>query len=261
MKSSDLIGMKKNREKFSCLVLYDASFAKVANEASVDVIVVGDSVGMSISGYTTTVPVSIETIIYHTNAVKNGNTSALLIGDMPYMSYATKDIALANATKLMQAGAHMIKIEGGSKWILDIIEFLSERDIPVCGHIGLTPQSFYKLGGHKVQGKSSDEAQKLLESALAIQNSGAELLVLECIPKFLGQEVTTKLSIPTMGAGAGPYCDGQVLLLYDLIGISGKKLKFTKNFLENEVGGIYAAIKNFVTSVKDTTFPGEEHCF
>lgn len=253
--------MKSKRTKFAGLVLYDACFAKLAHEAGIEVVVVGDSVGMSVLGNETTVATTMEDMVYHTKAVARGHGDGLLIGDLPFMSYATLEMAVRNATLLMQAGAHMVKLEGGGAWAAATVSFLVQRGIPVCGHIGLTPQSFHKLGGHRIQGKAPDEATRLLDESRALQEAGAELLVLECVPKDLAEELVEGLEIPVLGAGAGIHCDGQVLLAYDVLGLSGKTLKFAKNYLEYGACGPLEAFRQFVQEVKTGLFPGDENSF
>jgi 3-methyl-2-oxobutanoate hydroxymethyltransferase len=253
--------MKAKRTKFAGLVLYDACFARLAHEAGIEVVVVGDSVGMSVLGNETTVATTMEDMVYHTRAAAKGHGDGLLIGDLPFMSYATQEMAILNATKLMQAGAHMVKLEGGGAWAAETVAFLVQRGIPVCGHIGLTPQSFHKLGGHRIQGKVPEEAARLLEESRALQEAGAELLVLECVPKDLAAELAEGLEIPVLGAGAGIHCDGQVLLAYDVLGLSGRTLKFAKNYLEHGAQGPLAAFRQFAKEVQTGLFPGDENSF
>ena len=253
--------MKAKGTKFAGLVLYDACFAKLAHAAGIEVVVVGDSVGMCVLGNATTVATTMADMVYHTQAVAKGHGDGLLIGDLPFMSYATLEMAVRNATLLMQAGAHMVKLEGGGAWAAETVAFLMQRGIPICGHIGLTPQSFYKLGGHRIQGKVPEEASRLLGEARALQDAGAELLVLECVPKTLGAEISGSLEIPVMGAGAGIHCDGQVLLAYDVLGLSGSRLKFAKNYLEHGAHGPLAAFRQFIDEVRSSLFPGDENSF
>lgn len=253
--------MKVERTKFAGLVIYDACFARLANEAGIEVVVVGDSVGMCVSGYDTTVATTMEDMVYHTRAVAKAHRDGLLVGDLPFMSYATVDMAIRNATMLMQAGAHMVKLEGGAAWAAESVAFLVQRGIPVCGHIGLTPQSFFKLGGHRIQGRVPEEARRLLDEAKALQEAGAGLLVLECVPKALAAEIAECLDIPVMGAGAGVHCDGQVLLAYDVLGLSGNRFKFAKNYLEHGARGPLDAFRQFASEVKTGVFPGDENSF
>jgi 3-methyl-2-oxobutanoate hydroxymethyltransferase len=253
--------MKVKGTKFAGLVLYDACFARLAREAGIEVSVVGDSVGMSVLGHPTTVATTMDDMVYHTRAAALGHGDGLLIGDLPFMSYATLDMAVRNAALLMQAGAHMVKLEGGGTWAAETVAFLVQRGIPVCGHIGLTPQSFHKLGGHRVQGKVPEDAARLLAESRALQDAGAELLVLECVPRDLAAEITKNLDIPVMGAGAGIHCDGQVLLAYDVLGLTGSKLRFAKDYLKNGACGSLAAFRQFAEEVRAGQFPGDEHSF
>jgi 3-methyl-2-oxobutanoate hydroxymethyltransferase len=259
--AATLRSMKVKGTKFAGLVLYDACFARLAREAGIEVSVVGDSVGMSVLGHPTTVATTMDDMVYHTRAAAMGHGDGLLIGDLPFMSYATLDMAVRNAALLMQAGAHMVKLEGGGTWATETVAFLVQRGIPVCGHIGLTPQSFHKLGGHRVQGKVPEEATRLLAESRALQDAGAELLVLECVPRDLAAEITKNLDIPVMGAGAGIHCDGQVLLAYDVLGLTGSKLRFAKDYLKNGACGSLAAFRQFAEEVRAGQFPGDEHSF
>jgi 3-methyl-2-oxobutanoate hydroxymethyltransferase len=258
---SHLQNMKYNREKITVLTLYDASFAQVASEAGVDILFVGDSLGMVIKGKQNTLSAELSDIVYHTQCVVAGNHHSVIMADLPFMSYYTPEIAMNNAKQLIQAGAEIIKIEGG-KWLGNTIQLLTERGIPVCSHLGLTPQFIHMLGGYKVQGRDEKHAQELLEDAVALQAAGAQLLVLECVPHILAQEITRTLTIPVIGIGAGAACDGQVLVIYDIIGItSGRSLKFVANFIEGQTQGIQGAIKAYVSAVKEGTFPTLEHSF
>jgi len=259
--AATLRSMKVKGTKFAGLVLYDACFARLAREAGIEVSVVGDSVGMSVLGHPTTVATTMDDMVYHTRAAALGHGYGLLIGDLPFMSYATLDMAVRNAALLMQAGAHMVKLEGGGTWAAETVAFLVQRGIPVCGHIGLTPQSFHKLGGHRVQGKVPEDAARLLAESRALQDAGAELLVLECVPRDLAAEITKNLDIPVMGAGAGIHCDGQVLLAYDVLGLTGSKLRFAKDYLKNGACGSLAAFRQFAEEVRAGQFPGDEHSF
>lgn len=248
--------MKAARTKFAGLVLYDACFARLAQEAGIEVTVVGDSVGMCVLGHATTVATTMDDIVYHVRAVAKGHGEGLLIGDLPFMSYAMPEMAVRNATLLMRAGAHMVKLEGGGPWAAETVAFLVQRGIPVCGHIGLTPQSVHKLGGHRVQGEVPQEADRILEEARALQEAGAELLVLECIPEDLAATIVDSLAIPIMGAGAGAHCDGQVLLAYDVLGLAGNAFGFAKNYLEHGASGPLAAFRQFGEEVRNGLFPG-----
>jgi len=258
---SNLHKLARDGEKIAVLTCYDASFATLLENAGVDVLLVGDSLGMVVQGEETTLPVSMDEMVYHTRCVAHGAKQAFIVADMPFGSYQQGPArAFANAAKLMAAGAQMVKLEGGAA-MAKTAAFLVERGIPVCGHIGLTPQSVHQLGGYKVQGKGDAAAQKLIEDALALQQAGASMMLLEAIPAILGRQVTTKLAIPTIGIGAGPDCSGQVLVLYDLLGIyPGKPPKFARNFLEG-CGSIQAAVAEYVRTVKAGEFPATEHCF
>ena len=247
-------------DKITMLTCYDASFAALMDRCGVDSLLVGDSLGMVCQGHDSTLPVTVADIAYHTASVARGNRTALLIADMPFGSYATPQTAFDNAVKLMQAGAHMVKIEGG-EWLAETVQFLVQRAVPVCAHVGLTPQSVHQLGGYKVQGKTTQGADQLKNDALALQAAGASLIVLEAIPSALGKEVTDMLTIPTIGIGAGPDCSGQVLVMHDMLGtFPGRKARFVKNFMEGQES-IEGAVRAYIAAVKDKTFPGPEHCF
>lgn len=253
--------LKAKGEKITCLTAYDASFAQVLDQAGIEVLLIGDSLGMVVQGHDSTLPVSIENMIYHSQLVARGSQRAFLIADMPFMSYATSKQAVDNATRLMQLGqVHMVKLEGGS-WLAETIQQLTQHGIPVCGHLGLTPQSVHQLGGYHVQGRSVTAAEQLRHDALALQAAGVSLLVLECIPRQLAANLTQELSIPTIGIGAGADCGGQVLVLYDLLGIAREKIpSFAKNFLQ-ETDSIENAVIYFIKAVKDGSFPSEEYSF
>ena len=257
---SKLQEMRQAGEKIAVLTAYDASFAALMDQAGVDVILIGDSLGNIVQGETSTLPVTIEHMIYHTSCVAKGQASAFLIADMPFGSYSTPEQAMQNAAQLMRAGAHMVKLEGGA-WLAETVKFLVERSVPVCAHLGLLPQSVHTLGGFKVQGKSTESAQTLINDAKALQEAGAQLLVLEAIPSELGKKVTESIQIPTIGIGAGPDCSGQVLVMHDMVGaFPGRSPKFVKNFLSGQ-GSIEEAFKCYVQEVKTGKFPGPEHCF
>ena len=247
-------------EKIAMLTCYDASFAALMDRCGVEVLLVGDSLGMVCQGHASTLPVSVADIAYHTACVARGNQTAFLIADMPFGSYATPEAAFANAVQLMQAGAQMVKIEGGA-WLADTIRFLTERAVPVCAHLGLTPQSVHQFGGYKVQAKTAEAAEQLKADALTLQAAGASMLVLEAIPSTLGKQATEQLTIPTIGIGAGPDCSGQVLVMHDMLGaFPGRKARFVKNFMEGQ-GSIEAAVRAYVAAVKEKSFPAAEHCF
>ena len=254
--------MKAESQRIAALTAYDASFSRVLDAAGVDVVLVGDSLGMVIQGHGSTLPVTVDDIVYHTACVARGLRSALLIADMPFQSYATTDRAIdAASAMLAEGGASMVKLEGAGP-LLESIRFLSERDIPVCAHLGLTPQSVLKLGGYKVQGREDAAAKKLLEDAKAVADAGADLLVLECVPTAIASLVTRSIAIPTIGIGAGPGCDGQILVLHDLLGINSghRRPRFVKDFLADG-GSIEGAIKAYVDAVKSGAFPTAEHSY
>lgn len=255
-----LMTMRAAGEKITMLTCYDASFAALMDRCGVEMLLVGDSLGMVSQGHQSTLPVTLADIAYHTASVARGNRTALLVADMPFGTYATPEAAFNNAAELMRAGAHMVKLEGGA-WLASTVRFLTERAIPVCAHVGLTPQSVHVLGGFKVQGKSVAGAEQMKDDALALQAAGASVLVLEAIPAALGREVTEALAIPTIGIGAGPDCSGQVLVMHDMLGVfPGHKARFVKNFMEGQTS-IDAAVKAYVAAVKDGSFPAAEHCF
>lgn len=255
-----LTALRNTGEKITMLTCYDASFAALMDRCDVEILLVGDSLGMVCQGNDSTLPVTISELAYHTTCVARGNRTALLVADMPFGTYATPESAFANAVTLMQAGAQMIKLEGGA-WLVDTVRFLTQRAIPVCAHLGLTPQSVHQLGGYKVQGKTSENADQLRADAFALQSAGAQLLVLEAIPAMLGNDVTDLLTIPTIGIGAGPDCSGQVLVMHDMLGVfPGRKARFVKNFMEGQ-NSIEAAIRAYVSAVKNKSFPAAEHCF
>ena len=258
---TDLSRMHAAGERIAMLTCYDASFASACDAAGVDVLLVGDSLGMVVQGNDSTLPVTLEEIAYHTRAVVRGSEHALLVADMPFGSYqASPEQAFHNAVTLMAAGAQMVKLEGGQE-MASTVAFLVQRGIPVCGHLGLTPQSVHALGGYKVQGKGEAAAQRLKEDALALQNAGATMIVLEAIPAVLGAEVTGSLHIITIGIGAGKDCSGQVMVLHDAFDIPpGKKAKFVKNFMEG-ASSIHDAACHAVAAVKDGSYPGPEHTY
>ncbi len=255
-----LKNMKAAGEKIAMLTCYEASFARLMSEQGVDILLVGDSLGMTVQGQSSTLPVSLDDICYHTVAVARGNEQALIMADLPFGSYQqSKEQAFAAAAQLMAAGAHMVKLEGGA-WIAETTAFLQQRGIPVCAHIGLTPQSVNTLGGYKVQGRGAAAAQ-LMDDAQAHANAGADVVLMECVPAQLAAQVTAALSCPTIGIGAGVDCDGQVLVMHDMLGIyHGKTAKFVKNFMQ-EQNSIQEAIASYVAEVKAKTFPAEIHCF
>jgi 3-methyl-2-oxobutanoate hydroxymethyltransferase len=252
--------MKSAGEKIVALTAYDASFARVLDAAGVDLVLVGDSLGMVLQGHASTLPVTVEDIVYHCACVARGMHAPLLVADMPFGSYATPERALDAAHPMLAAGhASMVKLEGAG-YVLDVINFLSGREIPVCAHLGLTPQSVLRLGGFAVQGKEDRAARKLREDARAVAEAGADLLVLECVPSALAAEITKDIGIPTIGIGAGPACDGQILVLHDMLGIASghRRPRFVKNFLEGR-DSIEGAVRAYAGAVRDGSFPAPEH--
>ncbi|HQT42200.1 MAG TPA: 3-methyl-2-oxobutanoate hydroxymethyltransferase [Polynucleobacter sp.] len=261
MTISKLLSMHLEGEKITMLTAYDSTMSALLNRCGVESILIGDSLGNVIQGHSSTTPVTVEQMAYHTACVARANTHAFVIADLPFASYGDPVQALDSAAELMRAGADMVKLEGGSDWQIQIIEYLVERSVPVCAHLGLLPQSVHLLGGYKVQGKSKDAASLMLEQAIACEEAGAQMIVLEAIPSSLGKHITESLSIPTIGIGAGSDCSGQVLVLQDMLGISpGKPPKFVKNFLDGH-SSIEAAVKAYVREVKSGKFPGPEHGF
>ncbi len=259
MKVTTLHAMKQAGEKIACLTAYDASFARLLDDAGVEVLLVGDSLGMVVQGQQTTVPVTMDHMVYHTRAVARGRRRALLIADMPFMSYARAEQTLANAARLMAEGlAQMVKLEGG-RTQLDSVRLLAERGIPVCAHLGLQPQYVHKLGGYKVQGKGETAALAMLDDAKALQEAGADLLVLECVPSSLAAGIAVAVDVPVIGIGAGKDCDGQVLVSYDALGLTpGRVPRFARNFMA-EGGDIRGAVGAYVAAVKSGEFPASEH--
>jgi 3-methyl-2-oxobutanoate hydroxymethyltransferase len=253
--------LKRKREKISCLTAYDASFATLLDEAGIDVLLVGDTLGMVVQGRDSTVPVSMDDMVYHSAAVARGRHRALLMVDMPFMSYATPQQALVNAARLMQeGGAHMVKLEVGSPQV-EIVGQLTARGIAVCAHLGLHPQSVHRLGGYRVQGREAAAARTMLQDAMALQDAGADVLLLESIPVSLAAEITQAVEIPVIGIGAGPDCDGQVLVLYDMLGITpGRRPRFARDFMAGQPH-IRAAVTSYIEAVKSGAFPAPEHCF
>ncbi|MFL0796155.1 MAG: 3-methyl-2-oxobutanoate hydroxymethyltransferase [Cellvibrionaceae bacterium] len=250
---------KADGEKFVTVALYDAPMANMAKQCGVEVVLVGDSLGMTVLGFDSTIPVTMEQMIYHVEAVKRGNNRSFIMGDLPFMAYATPQQAMENATRIMQAGAHAVKIEGGA-WLADTVEMLADRGIPVCAHLGLTPQSVNKFGGFRVQGRSDEQAEQIFNDALLLQASGADLLVLECVPVALAKRITEALDIPVIGIGAGADTDAQVLVINDILGLTPQPPKFSKNFLR-EAEDIPSALEKFVNDVKNDIFPSDEHNF
>ena len=251
--------LKEAGEKFSVLTCYDSTFSTRINEAGVEVMLVGDSLGMVLQGHDSTLPVTVADIAYHTQAVKRGNQHALIMADLPFMSDASLASLLENSATLMRAGAHLVKIEGDA-WLAEGITQLTQRGIPVCAHLGLTPQTVNQMGGYKVQGRG-EAGQALVEAAIKLEAAGASLLLLECVPSDLGEAVTKAVKCPVIGIGAGPKTDGQVLVLHDMLGITvGKTAKFVKNFMQDATS-IPEALAAYHQQVKSGAFPAEEHCF
>jgi 3-methyl-2-oxobutanoate hydroxymethyltransferase len=257
-----LARMKADGEKIASLTCYDASFAVLLDAADVDVVLVGDSLGMVIQGHDTTVPVTMDQIVYHSATVARGLHRPFQITDLPFMSYPSKDVALANSVRLMQeGGAQMVKLESGGKQT-EIVEFLTSHDIAVCAHVGLKPQSVHKTGGFRVQGREQDTAQRLLIEARELEAAGADIVLLECIPAALGKMITEALHVPVIGIGAGPDTDGQILVSYDMLDITtGRKPRFVRNFMDGTARNNLEAMQAYVRAVKQGEYPAPEHCF
>lgn len=252
---------KQAGEKIVCLTAYDTSFARLVDAASVDVVLVGDSLGMVVQGLDTTLPVNVDDMLYHAQLVRRGVQHALLMVDMPFLSYTSVAAALENAGRFMkQAGAEMVKLEGGEDQ-KDIVTALRTHGIPVCAHLGLQPQRVHKLGGYRVQGRDASAAQHMLHEAKVLETAGADMMLLECVPAALAEQITAELSIPVIGIGAGSQCDGQILVLYDIIGVSpGRQPKFAQNFLP-QAGSVEAAIQAYADAVRAGRFPSAEQSF
>lgn len=253
--------MKRDGNKITCLTAYDASGAYLVEQGGIEVIIVGDSLGMVIQGKESTLPVTLDEMIYHGACVARAASRALRVVDMPFMSYSSVRDAMTNAARLMrEGGAQMVKLEGGAR-VIEIVHDLAVQGIPVCGHLGLLPQSVHQLGGYRVQGREQESAHAILEDARGLEAAGAALLVLECVPAGLAREITQTVSMPVIGIGAGPDCDGQVLVLQDMLGITpGKRPKFSRDFMHGQ-SSIQAAVSAYVQAVKDGSFPAAEHCF
>ena len=247
--------------KIAMLTCYDSSFAALLEEAGVECLLIGDSLGMVLQGHDSTLPVALEDMAYHTACVARGSRTAFIIADLPFGSYQeSREQAYRSAARLMAAGAHMVKLEGGAEFARSV-GFLTRRGIPVCGHLGLTPQSVHQLGGYRVQGRTADAGDQLLADAVALQDAGAGMIVLEAIPAELARRVTAELHVPTIGIGAGPDCSGQVLVLHDMLDIfPGRRAKFVRNFMSG-ASGIADAVARYVAAVKDGSFPAAEHSF
>lgn len=256
-----LQSLKQSGEKITMLTCYDATFAHACNQAGVEVLLVGDSLGMVLQGHDSTLPVSNDEMAYHVACVKRGNQDALILADLPFMANATLEQTLNNSAQLMRAGAHMVKVEG-AVWLAESIRLLTERGIPVCAHMGLTPQTVNVLGGYKVQGRNENQARQMRADAIALEQAGAAMLLLECVPSELAKEITHAVKIPVIGIGAGSDTDGQVLVLHDMLGLSltGRVPKFVKNFMTGQPD-IASALSAYVAQVKAVSFPGTEHGF
>ncbi|WP_299733546.1 3-methyl-2-oxobutanoate hydroxymethyltransferase [uncultured Endozoicomonas sp.] len=258
---STLLEMKRSGEKFTCLTAYDSTHAHIVSSQGVDVILVGDSLGNVCQGQTSTVPVTVDDMCYHTRNVSMKAGDAMVMSDLPFASYTNEQQALTNSTRLMQAGAEMVKLEGEA-WLVPIVSRLREQGIPSCVHLGLTPQSVHVLGGYKVQGRDQARANAMIEASIALEKAGAAMLLLECVPSALAREITRAVQIPVIGIGAGADTDGQVLVIYDMLDMTpGRKPKFVKNFMAASEGSVQQAVAAYVKEVKDGTFPGPEHGF
>jgi 3-methyl-2-oxobutanoate hydroxymethyltransferase len=259
--TTDLQKLRQSNEKIAMLSCYDASFAALCEEAGVEIFLVGDSLGMVVQGHDSTLPVTMDDMVYHTRCVVRGSKRALVVGDLPFGSYQqSPQQAFENAARLMAAGAGMVKLEGGAI-MADTVAFLVERGIPVMGHLGLTPQSVHTLGGYRVQGKTDEAAERIRSDAKLLQDAGMAALVLECVPTGLGKQITEELAVPTLGIGGGPHCSGQILILHDMLDVyPGKKAKFVKNYIKG-AGSIQEAVQTFVREVKSGAFPTPEYCF
>ena len=254
---------KRRGEHFASLTAYDALFAELISTSGVDVLLVGDSLGMVLHGHDSTLPVTLDDMVYHMNCVRRGNQGALIMADLPFMSYASESQSLESAAALMRAGAHVVKLEGGA-WLAESTRLLTERGIPVCAHMGLTPQSINRIGGYRVQGRDPSQAQSMINEALILQDSGASIILLECVPVDLGQEITERLDVSVIGIGAGPHTDGQIMVMHDMLGLTPSSIrvpKFVKNFLPESDDGIRGAFRAYAEAVRTGVFPGPEHCF
>ncbi|EPT1008309.1 3-methyl-2-oxobutanoate hydroxymethyltransferase [Vibrio parahaemolyticus] len=258
MTINDLIKWKQEGRKFATSTAYDASFAQLFESQEMPVLLVGDSLGMVLQGEKDTLPVTVDDIVYHTRCVRAGSPNCLLMADMPFMSYATPEQACENAAKLMRAGANMVKIEGGD-WLVDTVKMLTERAVPVCAHLGLTPQSVNIFGGYKIQGRDQEKADRMVKDALALQEAGAQIVLLECVPAELAERITKVLDVPVIGIGAGNVTDGQILVMHDMFGISANYMpKFSKNFLA-ETGDMRKAVAKYIEDVANGVFPDDAH--
>ncbi|MBB3191809.1 3-methyl-2-oxobutanoate hydroxymethyltransferase [Halomonas cerina] len=257
---STLQAFKRAGEPFSCLTAYDASFARAASAAGIEVLLVGDSLGMVLQGHASTLPVTLDDICYHTRCVARGKGASLLMVDLPFMSNASTERLLTDAGALMRAGAELVKVEGEA-WMAGGIRELTRRGVPVCAHLGLTPQTVYQLGGYKVQGRNAEQASRILEDARTLVEAGASVILLECVPASLGRAVSEALEVPVIGIGAGPDVDGQILVMHDVLGVThGRTPRFVKDFLAG-ADDIHSAFRHYHEAVKGRQFPAEEHCF
>ncbi|MFH4556748.1 3-methyl-2-oxobutanoate hydroxymethyltransferase [Vibrio diabolicus] len=258
MTINDLIKWKQEGRKFATSTAYDASFAQLFESQEMPVLLVGDSLGMVLQGHNDTLPVTVDDIAYHTRCVRAGSPNCLLMADMPFMSYTTPEQACENAATLMRAGANMVKIEGGD-WLVDTVKMLTERSVPVCAHLGLTPQAVNIFGGYKVQGRDQEKADRMVKDALALQEAGAQIVLLECVPAELAERITQVLDVPVIGIGAGNVTDGQILVMHDMFGISANYMpKFSKNFLA-ETGDMRKAVTKYIEDVANGVFPDDAH--
>ncbi|HHF2958284.1 TPA: 3-methyl-2-oxobutanoate hydroxymethyltransferase [Vibrio diabolicus] len=258
MTINDLIKWKQEGRKFATSTAYDASFAQLFESQEMPVLLVGDSLGMVLQGHNDTLPVTVDDIAYHTRCVRTGSPNCLLMADMPFMSYTTPEQACENAATLMRAGANMVKIEG-SDWLVDTVKMLTERSVPVCAHLGLTPQAVNIFGGYKVQGRDQEKADRMVKDALALQEAGAQIVLLECVPAELAERITQVLDVPVIGIGAGNVTDGQILVMHDMFGISANYMpKFSKNFLA-ETGDMRKAVAKYIEDVANGVFPDDAH--
>lgn len=251
---------KTQGRRFAMLTAYDSTFARVISQAGVEAILVGDSLGNVIQGQDSTLPVTLKQMCYHTRCVARGNQGSLIVADVPFMAAATLDRALATAARLMQCGAQIVKLEGGA-WLAETIAVLLRNGVPVCAHLGLTPQSVHALGGYRVQGREPAQARQLLDAARQLDAAGAALFVLECVPRALAAEITAAVQAPVIGIGAGPDCDGQVLVMHDMLGLHPEPARFVRNFMPDAAGDISAAFSAYHRAVVDGAFPADEHCF
>lgn len=253
--------MKQQCEKITMLTSYDATFARAISDAGVDIQLIGDTLGMILQGHDSTLPVTVQDVAYHTASVTRGNSSSLIMADMPFMSYSSPGTALESAACLMQSGAHMVKLEGGD-WLCETIRQLKQNGIPVCAHIGLTPQFINVLGGFKVQGRGTEQSARVIQTARMLEEAGAAMILIEAVPASLGTLLAQTVDVPVIGIGAGAGTDGQVLVLHDMLGLSltGHMPKFVRNFMTGN-DSIQSALKSYVDSVKNGTFPAEEHCY